>query len=176
MKKLALIVLAAIAFKVSAATVTACSTSDVTLEGSTAISCAGMFEGNVNSLEDVNTALGSSYTEFDSLTTEGNSFSFSDIYSNIIEIVLKQNTHWAVYQFDLSLLNNLDGVWDGTWSTSGMEWDNKPKVAGCQGCGGLSHGAIVGDPISEVPVPGTLGLLGLGLIGLGAIRKQRNAN
>lgn len=176
MKKLA-IILAALAFKVSAATVTTtCVTSDVTLEGSDSISCSGMFDGNVNSLEDVNTALGTAYTEFDPIQISGNTFSFSDVYSSIVEIVLKQNTHWAVYRFDLSLLDNLDGIWNGTWSTSSISWDNKPKVAGCQGCGGLSHSGIVGDPISEVPLPGTLSLLGLGLIGLGAVRRNKNAS
>lgn len=175
MKKLALVILATLAFKVSAATIATCSTSDVTLEGSAAISCAGMFEGNVNSLEDVNGALGSSYTEYDPITVDGNTFSFTDAYSNIIEIVLKQNTHWAIYRFDLSLLDNVDGIWNGAWSTSGMQWDNKVNVAGCQGCGGLSHSSIVGDPISEVPLPGTLSLFGLGLLGLGTIRRQTRA-
>lgn len=151
-----------------------CSVSDVTIEGQSASSCSGMFSGNVNSLADVNAALSASYTEYVPLTWDGNSFSFDDVYSNIVEIVLKQNTHWAVYKFDLSTLNNADGIWDGTWDTSGIQWDNNSGVAGCQGCGGLSHSVIVGD-INEVPLPGTLGLLGLGLLGLGVVRNQRNA-
>jgi hypothetical protein len=157
-----------------AATVTTCSTSDVTIEGSSALSCSGMYNGNVNALSDVNSVLGTSYTEYDSLSVSENAFSFATMYSNLIEIVLKQNTQWATYHFDLSLLNDgSDGEWNGTWSTSGTQWDNKSNVAGCQGCGDLSHAAIVGD-INEVPLPGTLALLGVGLVGLGVVRKRNS--
>ena len=163
-----------IASYVGAATASTCSVSDVTIEGQSASSCSGMFSGNVNSLEDVS-ALGTSYSEYVPLTWDGNSFSFNDVYSNIVEIVLKQNTHWAVYKFDLSTISNTNSIWEGTWSTSGMQWDNNANVAGCQGCSGLSHSALVGD-LNEVPLPGTLALFGLGLVGLGAIRKFNYAS
>ena len=56
----------------------------------------------------------------------------------------------------------------GTWSTN---WGNK---------WGLSNLYLVGNECttdcnpSEVPVPGTLGLLGLGLAGLGAVRRRKS--
>lgn len=168
MKKLALSVLAALSFEVNAAS---CSLSDVTIEGASAISCVGMLDGNANSLEDVNGVLSTSYTDIAPLQTSEETFSFEAVYSNIVEIVLKQNTSWAIYRFDLSALDNIDGVWNGTWSTSGLHWDNKPDVRGCQGCGELSHSFVVGN-LNEVPLPGTLGLLGIGLLGLGAIRRR----
>jgi hypothetical protein len=65
-----------------------------------------------------------------------------------------------------------DGIWNGTWNTSNLSWDNNSQVRGCQGCGDLSHGMVAGFDVQEVPVPGTLGLLGLGLLGLGAVRRQ----
>lgn len=169
--KIKLLTLVATLFSMQNVYAATCSVSDVKIEGVSAVSCAGIFSGNVNSLEDVNTALSSSYTDYSNLLVTENTFSFSNIYSNEIEIVLKQNTSWAVYRFDLNSLNNVDGVWNGTWSTTGIQWDGNSRASGCQGCGELSHAAIAGN-ISEVPVPGTLSLLGLGLVALGALRKS----
>jgi len=41
--------------------------------------------------------------------------------------------------------------------------------------GGLSHVTIPDDGNNDVPAPGALGLLGAGLLGLGAMRRRKNA-
>lgn len=157
-----------------AATLTTCNVNDVTIEGTAADSCQGMFSGNVNSLEDINAATGGSY---DLMSTDAafgaGVFSFTDTIGDTVALALKQSTLWAVFIFDLTTRDTgADGIWNGTWNTSTLTWDNNSRVRGCQGCGGLSHGMIAGMSISEVPVPGTLSLLGLGLLGLGAVRRQ----
>lgn len=161
--------IAAALFSINALAAT-CSVSDVKIEGVSAQSCSGMYRGNVNSLEDINTALGTSYDTIDPLNYIGRRFTLDADISGVIEIVLKQNTNWATYRFDLSTITNLDDIWSGVWSTRGEHWDNNTRRAGCQGCGGLSHGFVVSS--STVPVPGTLGLLGIGLAGLIGLRRK----
>ena len=159
----------------AAVTVTAaCDVNDVTIEGVAADSCTGMFPGNVNSLADINTATGGSYDLLSTAAVFGAGvFSFTDTIGDTVAVALKQSTLWAVFIFDLATRDTgADGIWNGTWNTSDMTWDNNSRVLGCQGCGGLSHGIIAGMSVSEVPVPGTLGLLGLGLLGLGAVRRR----
>lgn len=165
---------------------TPCVVSDVTVEGAAADSCAGMFSGNVNDLADVNGALGSSYDLFINaetlgVTVDGVTFyadgtlSFADLFGDTIAIALKQNTHWAVFEVDLSSRSiGINGLWDGTWSTSGMQWDNKPSTSdSCEGCGGLSHGILVSyrSRDHEIPEPAAIGLLGLMLLGLALTRR-----
>lgn len=171
-----LILAAAFSSQAFAATVTTavCDVNDVTIEGTAADSCTGMFSGNVNSLEDINTATGGSY---DLMSTDAvfgaGTFSFTDTIGDTVAVALKQSTLWAVFIFDLTTRSTgADGLWNGTWNTNNLSWDGKPLVRGCQGCGELSHGMIAGMSISEVPVPGTLSLLGLGLLGLGAVRRK----
>ena len=157
------------------ATLTLCNVNDVTIDGNAADACVGMIDGNVNSLSDINSIISTDYSYYTStdITFGAGTFSFADVYGDRVGIAIKQNTKWAVYEFDLSDdLTGPDNVWNGTWSTNGSQWDGNPRVVGCQGCGGLSHGALVYDGSTEVPVPGTLGLLGLGLMGLGALRRQ----
>lgn len=162
---------------VQAATITVCDTNSVTLEGVAADSCYGMFEGNFNSLSDINTAAGTSFVDYDttSITTLQNAFSLGSNYGPVIGIALKQNTSWGIWLFDLLSRDiGANGVWDAAWDTSFTSWDGNPDVEGCQGCGGLSHGAIAYT--GEVPVPGTMGLLGIGLLGLGLVRRKAIAS
>lgn len=163
---------------------TPCVVSDVTVEGSAANACAGMFDGNVNSLADVNAALGTSFDEFINAETLGvtvggvtfnadGTLTFEDWFGDTVAIALKQNTHWAVFMVDLtSRTIGLDGLWNGTWSTSGMQWDNKPDTPRCEGCGGLSHGILVSYKEHEVPAPLSVGLLGLSLLALSLVRRR----
>jgi hypothetical protein len=54
----------------------------------------------------------------------------------------------------------LNGITSGSWVVSGRQ--------------ALSHATLYGER-GEVPVPGTLGLLGLGLVGLGFARRKQQA-
>ncbi len=163
-----------------------CVVTDVTIEGQAAEACFGMYSGNVNSLADINAALGASYIGYlaedlpddgDGLYFEGDgSFALVDLYGDALAVALKQNTHWAVFVFDLTAVSNGgDGVLNGTWDTSGSQWDGNNNANGCQGCGGLSHGAFVWKDELRVDAPGSLGLLLLGGLGvmLGARRWRR---
>ncbi len=81
-----------------------------------------------------------------------------DLSSGISElvIVLKQGNGWGAWYFDPAQSS-------GTWSTS---WQGNGK--------GYSHGFALGRGGSvSVPEPATLGLLGLGLIGIGFARRRR---
>lgn len=157
----------------AAASVATCVATDVTLDGTAATSCHGLYSGNVNSVEDINTVMGSDYSDMLNIDFEKGTWSVSDTVPAGFVLALKQNTMWAVYTFDFSNAIARDGFWWGTWNTSGIQWDNKPMVKGCQGCGELSHAIVAFSPLtSEVPLPGTLSLLGIGLVGLGAIRRR----
>lgn len=161
-----------------------CVVSDLTVEGAAADACAGMFEGNVNSVADVNAELGTSFDQFINaetlgVTVDGVTFNadgtltFEDWFGDSVAIALKQNTHWAVFMVDLSSRTiGLDGLWNGTWSTSGMHWDNKPDTPRCEGCGGLSHGILVSYKEHEVPAPLAVGLFGLALLGLSLVSRR----
>ena len=71
--------------------------------------------------------------------------------------------NWAWLMID----NAASGTWSVNWTAS--------CIAECQGGGGLSNiklwGAGEGD--MRMPEPGTLALLGLGLFGMGVVRRRR---
>lgn len=147
-----------------------CLVTDVTNGGVSANSCEGLFTGsgggqNVD-LDDILGLYGSGFsllgksTESGPVSTLGNTWSASglDGYSEFV-VALKQATYWGSYYFTPA------NGWSGTWSTSG--W------AIGQPAGGLSHlDVYVRGPV-RVPEPGTLALLGMGLLGLAASARRK---
>ena len=82
--------------------------------------------------------------------------------------------------------NHVDYGSDTVWvTTDGYNWSAMAVVDGYVDMGGIRvaglgihvdqglAGYVGGMDVSEVPVPGTLGLLGLGLAGLGALRRRK---
>jgi len=154
-----------------------CDVNDVTSSTQGAAdACYGLVSGNISADEGAqfyenripDTALGGAFAgndwnvldiDFDLETHEWS----GDLsgYSELI-IVLKQSTLWGAWYFDVS---SDFGHWSTTWVY--------PNGGGGQS-GGLSHGFALGrGATTNVPEPGTLALLGLGMLGVVFARRRR---
>lgn len=167
----------------------AISTSDVTLGGASASECFGAYTGNnstnplpwngntwthvskidiseggggmqSNGLIDINFQGG---VDSDGLW----SFSgdFSDWSSFFLVTKAANDPGWAAYYFDdLDGLASMDGSFTIPWTVGNGPKQNNPA---------LSHLSLYAQTVRSVPEPATLGLMGLGLLGLGLSRRQR---
>jgi hypothetical protein len=82
---------------------------------------------------------------------------------NVLYMVIKGGNEYSVYSLGSG------GASSGFWATA-------PNQLNPQGVPqDISHISFYGEGGNEVPVPGTLGLLGLGLVGLGAVRRKQQA-
>lgn len=116
----------------------------------------------INSVLDPDTIYGEKREEVDVLSSDTTGVVAFELWAPSEYFMIKNATNWALFR------NN----GDLNWAVIDLA-DLKLKKWNIKGGGSISHAAPIGGDVPQVPLPGTLGLLGLGLAGLGAMRRKK---
>ena len=173
-----------------------CSSSDVSFQGSDSDQCAGSFSGN-DSASAIDGIFGGSWTELVKSDTPADSFgsylgvdftlsapadggvasgnwtlSWTDNGGSALPLVLdftvaiKAGTEWSAYMFEAVTFMDSPDSGIGTFSVSWLNGGGQIPD--------LSHLAIYVANGARVSEPGSIALLGLGLVMIGAARMRKH--
>jgi|GEM_PF-2106607 len=168
------------------------STGNVTANNADATNCFGAYGGNPSQLLPNSAPLtwnGDSW-DFIAKKEEGTSgalsadigqnqgnWSYSGDFSNwasfFVVTKASNNPGWAAYYFDdTQRFSTLSGTFFIPWANEGGNNGPDPSAL-VEGGSALSNLSLYARRVAQVPEPATLGLMGLGLLGLGLGRRQR---
>lgn len=167
-------------------------TDNVTANNTDAANCFGAYQGNPSQLLPSKAPLAwngdswdfiakiddavSSALSADLNLNQGN-WSYSGDVSNwasfFVVTKASNNPGWAAYYFDDTQgVSTLSGTFFIPWKNEGG--NNGPDLSAAEeGGSALSNLSLYARRVAQVPEPATLGLMGLGLLGLGLGRRQR---